>query len=82
MMVTEDRKGYRPVLGRNIRNNISLVNLKDFAKNGLIDNKKIIERSNEMVDMLKIKIANLNVQASTLSESDCFMQTHMTIKGN
>ena len=66
-MVSEDRKGYGLVLGRNIRDNISLVNLKDFAKNGLIDDKKIIERSNEMVDLLNIKVANLDVQASTLS---------------
>lgn len=66
-MVSEDRKGYGLVLGRNIRDNISLVNLKDFVKNGLIDDNKIIQRSNEMVDMLNIKIANLDVQASTLS---------------
>ena len=66
-MVSEDRKGYGLVLGRNIRDNISLVNLKDFAKGGLIDDDKIIERSNEMVDLLNIKIANLDVQASTLS---------------
>lgn len=66
-MVSEDRKGYGLVLGRNIRDNISLVNLKDFAKNGLIDDKKIIKRSNEMVDLLNIKIANLDVQAGTLS---------------
>jgi len=66
-MVSEDRKGYGLVLGRNIRDNISLVNLKDFAKNGLIDDKKIIERSNEMVELLNIKIANLDVQAGTLS---------------
>lgn len=66
-MVSEDRKGYGLVLGRNIRDNISLVNLKDFAKNGLIDDKKIIERSNEMVELLNIKVPNLEVQASTLS---------------
>jgi inositol transport system ATP-binding protein len=66
-MVSEDRKSYGLVLGRNIRDNISLVNLKDFEKGGLIDDKKIIERSNEMVDLLNIKIANLDVAASTLS---------------
>jgi len=66
-MVSEDRKGYGLVLGRNIRDNISLVNLKMFVQNGLINDKKIIERSNEMVDLLNIKIANLDVLASTLS---------------
>ena len=66
-MVSEDRKGYGLVLGRNIRDNISLVTLKDFAKHGMIDDKAIVKRSNEMVDMLNIKIANLDVAASTLS---------------
>lgn len=66
-MVTEDRKDYGLVLGRDIKDNISLVYLKDFVKAGLINDKKIVERSNEMVDMLNIKIASLNVAATTLS---------------
>ena len=66
-MVSEDRKGYGLVLGRNIRDNISLVTLRDFVKNGLIDDKAIVKRAGEMVDMLNIKIANLDVAASTLS---------------
>lgn len=66
-MVTEDRKQYGLVLGRNIRDNISLATLIDFIKNGLLDDKKIVERSNEMVDLLNIKIANLEVKAETLS---------------
>lgn len=66
-MVTEDRKDYGLVLGRDIKDNISLVYLKDFVHAGLLNDKKIVERSNEMVDMLNIKIANLNVAATTLS---------------
>ena len=66
-MINEDRKGYGLVLERNIRDNISLVSLREFSRNGLIDDKEIVKRSNEMVDMLSIRVANLDVMASTLS---------------
>lgn len=66
-MVSEDRKAYGLVLGRNIRDNISLASLKQFKKNGLINDKEIINESNKMVDLLNIKIANLDVKAETLS---------------
>lgn len=66
-MINEDRKGYGLVLERNIRDNISMVSLRDFVKGGLIDDKEIINQSNKMVDLLSIKIANLDVKASTLS---------------
>ncbi len=66
-MVSEDRRQYGLVLGRNIRDNISLVNLKKFVTGGLLDDNKIIQKSHEMVDMLNIKIANLDVKVGTLS---------------
>ncbi|WP_246208544.1 sugar ABC transporter ATP-binding protein [Anaerotalea alkaliphila] len=66
-MISEDRKGYGLVLERNVHENISLVNLKKFIRNGLIDDKAIVEEANQMVEMLQIKVANLNVATSTLS---------------
>lgn len=66
-MINEDRKDYGLVLERNIRDNISMVSLRDFAKNGLIRDKEIIKRSHEMVDLLGIKVPSLDVKASTLS---------------
>lgn len=66
-MVSEDRKGYGLVLERDIKENISLATLRHFKKCGLLDDKEIVKRSNEMVELLNIKIANLDVKAETLS---------------
>lgn len=66
-MVSEDRKEYGLVLGRDIKDNISLATLKHYKKSGLLDDKEIVKRSQEMVELLNIKIANLNVKAETLS---------------
>ncbi|NDL67432.1 sugar ABC transporter ATP-binding protein [Clostridiales bacterium F-3ap] len=66
-MISEDRKGYGLVLERNVHENISLVNLKKFIRNGLIDDKAIAREANIMVDLLKIKVAGLGVATSTLS---------------
>ena len=66
-MVSEDRKEYGLVLGRNIAQNISLANMKQFTKWGLVNDQRIAERSKEMVELLRIKIAGLDVAAYTLS---------------
>lgn len=66
-MVSEDRKGYGLVLGRNIKDNISLATLYSYKKGLLLDDKEIMKRSDEMVDLLNIKIAGLDVKAETLS---------------
>jgi len=66
-MVSEDRKGYGLVLGRDIKENISLATLRHFKKCGLLDDMEIVKRSNKMVELLNIKIANLDVKAETLS---------------
>ncbi|MCQ5129425.1 sugar ABC transporter ATP-binding protein [Butyricicoccus faecihominis] len=66
-MVSEDRKEYGLVLGRNIAQNISLANMKQFTKWGLVNDQRIAERSREMVELLRIKIAGLDVAAYTLS---------------
>lgn len=66
-MITEDRKAYGLVLERSIRENIALVNLSNFVKGGFIDQKSEIEQCNKMVDMLHIKIANLEMSVNNLS---------------
>jgi len=66
-MINEDRKGYGLVLDRSIHDNIALAKTELFVKNGLIDDKAIDEKTNEMVKMLQIKIANNSVAARTLS---------------
>lgn len=66
-MITEDRKGYGLVLERSIHDNVSLVNLSKFTKAGLVNDSMIDKATDEMVELLRIKITNQNVSASTLS---------------
>ncbi|MFV0362531.1 MAG: sugar ABC transporter ATP-binding protein [Suipraeoptans sp.] len=66
-MVSEDRKTYGLVLGRSVRDNISLATLKSYKKGILLDDKEIDKKSVEMVDLLDIKIAGLGVKTETLS---------------
>lgn len=66
-MVSEDRKGYGLVLGRSIHDNVSLVNLDKFTHKGMVSDKEIDASTEEMVQLLQIKIANQNVEAATLS---------------
>lgn len=65
-MVNEDRRTYGLVLGRSIHHNVSLANLGKYTK-GLIDDKAISKDVEKMREILQIKIANENVEASTLS---------------
>jgi inositol transport system ATP-binding protein len=66
-MISEDRKMYGLALGRNIHENISLVNLKKYVKRFLINDKTITRDAMEMKDLLKIKISSFKVAANTLS---------------
>lgn len=66
-MVNEDRRAYGLVLGRSIHHNVSMVNLKKYVKAGTIDDKAITKDVDKMVEMMRIKIANENVEAGTLS---------------
>jgi inositol transport system ATP-binding protein len=65
-MVNEDRRTYGLVLGRDIHENVALVNMKKYT-NVLIDDKKISDDVEKMREMLQIKIANEHVEAGTLS---------------
>lgn len=66
-MISEDRRAYGLVLGRDVHENISLVNLKKYIKSFLISDKAIVKEAMKMIDLLQIKVANLGVAVSTLS---------------
>ncbi|MDY3618993.1 sugar ABC transporter ATP-binding protein [Agathobaculum sp.] len=66
-MVSEDRKGYGLVLGRSVRDNISLANLGMFSRRGFVDDKQIDRATGEMIDLLKIKVAGQRAPVATLS---------------
>lgn len=66
-MVSEDRRAFGLVLGMDVKDNISLATLKQFEKKYLLNDKEIVKRSCEMVELLNIKIAGLDISVSTLS---------------
>jgi inositol transport system ATP-binding protein len=66
-MISEDRKMYGLALNRSVHENISLVNLKQFIKRFILDDKAIALEAIRMKDLLNIKITDLKVHANTLS---------------
>jgi inositol transport system ATP-binding protein len=66
-MISEDRKMFGLALGRNIHENISLVNLKKYVKNFLINDGAIAQDAFKMKDLLNIKVSSFKVEANTLS---------------
>jgi inositol transport system ATP-binding protein len=67
IMVSEDRKLYGLILNRNIYENISLVNIKKYAKKFFINDRAISLDSLKMKELLNIKISDFKVEANTLS---------------
>jgi inositol transport system ATP-binding protein len=66
-MISEDRKAYGLVLGRDVHENISLVNLPKYRQRLLIQDKRIDADALKMKKLLNIKVANFKVEAKTLS---------------
>ena len=66
-MVSEDRKLYGLVINRSAHENISLVNIKKYLKNGFVQDKAIKSDAALMQKLLNIKISGFNVAANTLS---------------
>ena len=66
-MINEDRRGYGLVLGSSICDNIALVNMDKYIRNGLVNDKLIADESKEMMELLKIKAANKDVEVGNLS---------------
>lgn len=66
-MVSEDRKGYGLVLGRNVHDNVSLANLAKFVRHGFVNDREIDRETERMIELLRIKVVSQNVQTATLS---------------
>ena len=66
-MINEDRKNYGLSLHRSIRENISLSNLKEKQKSILIDQKREKKQCKALADLLRIKMASMEIEAFSLS---------------
>jgi inositol transport system ATP-binding protein len=66
-MVSEDHKMFGLALGRNILENISLVNLHKYVHRVLISDREIAADALSMKELLNIKVPNFKVEAKTLS---------------
>lgn len=53
--LSEDRKQFGVIVGMSVENNIVMTNVDEYVKSGLIDEKKINDKSNKFIEMLGIK---------------------------
>ncbi len=65
--VTEDRKGNGLILIQDVKNNITLANLKAISQRSVIDNNAEIKVSNEYKTSLNIKTPSVEQRVSNLS---------------
>ncbi len=65
--VTEDRKGNGLILIQDVRQNITLANLRALAKNNVIDNNAEIQVANEYRTSLNIKTPSIEQTVGNLS---------------
>lgn len=65
--VSEDRKRFGLVLGKDIKENISLASLRKLMRYGRIDSNREIKQTNEMVDALKIRTPSIAQLVKNLS---------------
>ncbi|MBN2299939.1 MAG: sugar ABC transporter ATP-binding protein [Acholeplasmataceae bacterium] len=65
--VTEDRKGNGLILIQDIKQNITLPNLKDLLKNFLLDSNKEIMVANEYKESINIKAPSIEQKIQNLS---------------
>lgn len=66
-MVNEDRKNFGLVLHRSIRENISLPNLRERHRKGLINKRREVRETAEAAQTLTVKAASLELDAYSLS---------------
>lgn len=66
-MVTEDRKAEGLCLIRSIKENISMVTMKDYCRLSFINDRKETAHAQSKIEMLKIKTPNQHVKANSLS---------------
>ncbi|HMD89570.1 MAG TPA: ATP-binding cassette domain-containing protein [Anaerolineaceae bacterium] len=65
--VTEDRKGEGLILIQDVKQNISLANLQELVKNGVVDKNAEIQVANEYKTSLNIKTPSVEQKVSNLS---------------
>ncbi|WP_319023187.1 sugar ABC transporter ATP-binding protein [Tepidibacter hydrothermalis] len=65
--ITEDRKNEGLILDFDINNNMVLPSLKDFKKNGLMDDFKISETTDKFIKKLKVRTSSPKVEVGNLS---------------
>jgi putative multiple sugar transport system ATP-binding protein len=65
--VTEDRKGDGLILIQDVKQNITLANLKEIAQQGVVDNNAEIKVANEYKDSLNIKTPSIEQKVQNLS---------------
>lgn len=66
-LLSEDRKAQGLVLGQSVQSNFGLPNLKSFSSGGFVDPKRESDRFAGFVESLKIRIADHEQAAQTLS---------------
>jgi ABC-type sugar transport system ATPase subunit len=67
VLVPEDRKAYGLILNQSMRFNLSLPNLLQFVRNGILRSGREDEAVNNMVEDIRIKPANPEILAESLS---------------
>ena len=65
--VTEDRKGDGLILMYDVKQNITLANLKEIAERGVLNNNKEVQIANEYKESLNIKTPSVEQKVSNLS---------------
>lgn len=65
--VTEDRKGDGLILIQDVKQNITLANLKEIARRGVVDNNAEVKVANEYRVSLNIKTPSIEQKVSNLS---------------
>jgi putative multiple sugar transport system ATP-binding protein len=65
--VTEDRKGNGLILIQDVKQNITLANLREIARRGVVNNNDEVKVGNEYKDSLNIKTPTIEQKVSNLS---------------
>lgn len=66
-MVTEDRRGKGILPEMNVGFNSTISSLKNFVKHGLLDYKKMKERTQWVIDSMRVKTSSQGTKIKTLS---------------
>lgn len=65
--LTEDRKGDGLILIQDVKQNITLANLKEISNRGIVDNNAEVQKANEYKTALNIKTPSIEQKVLNLS---------------